>query len=1563
MEHKRLSRRSVERASLSSSLRRQSTTPSSSLSRWTTTPSDSNQPRALGLTLLRSPQDASIDFVFVHGLGGHLRKTWNKTNLPEDFWPQEWLPKHAAFDGARIHSFGYIADIKKGKDTCLNIHHLAKNLVGELDLSPQLEGVNTPIVLVGHSMGGLVIKKAYVLARQDPTYHGLAARIRSMVFLATPHRGCDSAKLVNDILQASSISRLYIGDLQPDSGSIQSINDDFRHYSDNLSLWSFYETQKLSLGRFLSKVIVDHESAVLGYPGERQMPINADHRSICKFESPEDPNYLIIRNALASITHNLLHQELQLPDAHDRDELTSIEELLQVEGIPEHDLISAEDARLNGTCDWFSTKSSYVKWMSFDLNTPAIFWLRGKPASGKSVLAGSVIDRLRDLEVPCSYFFFKHGNKKRSTLSYCLRSLAYQMACANTDVRQTILKLSQDDSKLDHDSEKTIWRKLFVSGIFSARLEPHYWVIDGLDECLNASPLFDSMLAKLDESIPLRIFITSRETGELERLFLGLGERRVHSDPISVEDTLADIQLLAEAKSKSLLAMDDESRLALATKVVEKSQGSFLWTALVFNELSDAHGERATQKVLDEVPPGMEALYQRTLNIMSSTTRGKPLAKAILSWVVCTTRPLTIQELEGALEFDINDTFPKLSESIIALCGQLVMVDRFNKVQMIHATAREFLLQDGLESEFAINIQEAHTRIARSCLSYLNGSEFKPPRGGRRPSAITIARRIDFSKYACESFSSHLARSSPGERGLLALSNSFLAGNILSWIEYVASTGDLRPLVRTAKNLGRYLDACATEISPLLPQVQILGDWAVDLSRITAKFSDALVVASSAIYTHIPAFCPTQSAISKLVTQGRRISVVGLSNRRWDDRLTCFEFHQGQASALIYGDKFFAVGLLNGTITLYHATTCQEHRMLNHGETVKFLQFKPHSDMMASCGMRKIHIWDIRTGEKLHSLSPPSRPMAMAFEGSSLIVASNKRFLASWNIEDGGTRLPDRPWRDSDDETAPSRRPPCAVDISLAHNMLAVAYSGQEITLWDLEQDFYYGSCGKKMATGETSTHPITAMVFNPNPSIGLLAVSYLDGELAILDPFQDQELEMLRAHCHALAASPDGQFLAGGGGSGVVQIYEFDTLKLIYRVNSSNFFIKELAFSSDGFQLADIRGKQCNVWAPSVLLQGLPGDDSSDGSLKADIDAKSLDSDIKITCMVVDPTQEYIICGKSDGSVCCYALKTGSELMTIYRHKSLVRTITWWPARNLILSVDASNGVFAWNLQKAPREEWKPSNAKFQMRLEYTQSITQLLPSKSMDKFLLSTRDSVHLWDINGKEERKYEYSSDTGARWWLSHPSSASHIIRFDGKAARIYSWRDLAEVASYPLVSNELGLQLKNVVPHLLAGKQSYLLELMDSNGAAKTRGLGLVDGSLFAVAAEGETTDKGSPKLQPDLSSAAVPRPVEEMISKIPTAITDRITHIIGLNGRGEVTYLDRQSWVCSVNLENVTHGILHYSRHFFVPYDWFSATWGVVAALTKRDVVFSRGNEIAVVKGGLEFAESIALEGP
>ncbi|RFU34960.1 hypothetical protein B7463_g1349, partial [Scytalidium lignicola] len=1455
----------------------------------------------LGLSLLYSPSEPLLDFIFVHGLGGGSRKTWSKTNSVAHYWPQEWLPRDPAFKDVRVHSFGYNSDWVKGNDNILNIHHFGKSLLGEMSTSPYLGDKNTPIVLIGHSMGGLVIKKAYILASLDEMYEPLRKRIHTIFFLATPHRGSNMAKLLNNILEIAYSSPAYVAELEQNSAALKSINDEFPKYSDDINIWSFYETKKLSRGPF-SSLIVDPNSATLGYRKEKQMPMNADHRSICKFESPTDPNYLLLRNAIASTVNIISSIVLKSKEKSWRSRIKDLENYLGVSQNQEDDLITIKQARIPGTCEWFSKEKSYLNWRDFGSEAPSILWANGNPAAGKTVLAGYVIDQLQNTNAGCSYFLFKHGDKSKTRLSYCIRSLAFQMACTNSLIRETLLGMQKDEIKLENDNEHLLWQTKFN--------------ILGLD--------------------------------------------RFQTLNISSTTILPDIKLLVEAKTK-LLVKNEEDRATLVGNIVEKSQGNFLWTVLVLNEMLKSHSEEEINQILGDIPRDMEPFYRRTLEFMP---RANGLTEAILIWATCAMRPITMNELQVALKIEMKDNFFRLEETIQDLCGQLVTVDKFGKMQMIHETAREFLLKHELQSQFSISVTEAHTRIASACLRYLTSEEMKPRRIGRRSSAkISPRKMVQFSLYACTAFSYHLTLADPLSRDVLSLVNTFLKSNILSWVETIAQTKHLTPLISTADNLRKYADSILLERPALVKEIQIIRGWTIDLIHIVMRFTDALIVSPSAIYTLILPFCPTETTAYKAVGRGRRLSILGISNTQWNVQLSCIDFHQLQTCTVCYGEKFFAVGLNTGIFELYYATTCQKYMVLDHGENLKFLSFQNKTNLMASCGMKTIRIWDICSGETTHIFEAPQQSKSLVFEANLLIVASANSYLASWDLHDNGARQPDRSWRISGEDTNKvQRRLATSISISLSHKMLAVAYTWKPVVLWDLEQDMYYGSCGKKLENGNTSTHPITALLFNPNPAIELLVISYLDGLLVLLDPFNDQELMSFRANCHVLAASPDGRLLAGSTSS-TIKIYKFDTLTLLYRVKSSNIFIRQLAFSKDSLQLADIRGTQCNVWQPAALLQGMVREEDNKETSDSFIEAVTTDPKAIITAMILNSDGEVVFCGKEDGSISLYDLRTGTYTRTLYSHKSPVRLLTWWPQRDIIMSIDCSNNIWGWNLRKSEQERML-EKMLFQSRLDCERSIFQILPGDVVGKFIVSTRKSDYLWNINGQQEKE-KIHSEPGIRRWIQHPQSSLHMICIDGGKASIYTWADWSQIREVHLAIPIVGMEIKSANIYISGHIPRILLELSGQRGIVSMHLLDAIALRLQDDNQKNENISKGADRgtsnselMEEEATSPAVSSP---LFPRELNAFANHVIHIIGISSTSRLIFLDTHSWVCSADLESFSNGGPSYLRHFFVPWDWHSGTHDMICAVSKTGVVIARNDEVAVIKDGLEFIEKVDVE--
>lgn len=52
-------------------------------------------------------------------------------------------------------------------------------------------------------------------------------------------------------------------------------------------------------------MVVEKESATLGYPKEISKALVADHHTVCKFDSIQDSNYISVRNALKTLVSSI----------------------------------------------------------------------------------------------------------------------------------------------------------------------------------------------------------------------------------------------------------------------------------------------------------------------------------------------------------------------------------------------------------------------------------------------------------------------------------------------------------------------------------------------------------------------------------------------------------------------------------------------------------------------------------------------------------------------------------------------------------------------------------------------------------------------------------------------------------------------------------------------------------------------------------------------------------------------------------------------------------------------------------------------------------------------------------------------------------------------------------------------------------------------------------------------------------------------------------------------------------------------------------------------------------
>lgn len=1213
--------------------------------------------------------------------------------------------------------------------------------------------------------------------------------------------------------------------------------------------------------------------------------------------------------------------------------------------MPDNDLANLQDRQMEGTCEWFTNDAEYKTWRAGGGEVPKLLWLIGKPGTGKSTLAAHVVRRIYDSNLECSYFFFRHGDRSKSSVAYMLRSFAYQMALTNPQIRAELLSMHESGVTIGADDEITFWRAAFVSRIFRTDFhQPYYWIVDALDECGDFNCLLP-MLAKIDRKVPLRLLVTSRPSSVMQTLLL---QERLPTltKEVTVESSYADIRLVLEANIHFLPIDDPAACDRLIARILDKSKGCFLWASLVLKELATTHSEQQIQEVLDSVPSEMDHLYTRIVQNMAMVSRNKRLPQAILRWTVCAVRPLTVEELKEAIRLDLEEVVPRLERTVEAVCGHLIHVDRNSRVQLVHETVRAFLIKDGLASDFAVNRVQEHSRLTEVCLQYLCSDELKSSRFRRRGSVTRTAKRSVFAQYAAVFFSEHIVRSSSSNDSQVVALTNFFAINVLTWIEMVAQGGNLYFLTQTAKNLKAYMERRAKYQSPLRHEVRIVNSWVNDLIHVVTTFGRSLLSSPSSIHFLIPPVCPRNSIIYQQFREYPRcLEIVGQPELEWDDRLSCITFGECKVLAIASRDSRFAVGLSTGEIVLYHTSTCQEAGALVHGkDAVRFLEFASTNVVLASASRQTIVLWEIGTGNRLWTTTFPHRLLALGFnEDDTILMATTiANYTAFWAVEDG-QQLEQLPVSDVDEDAGNTyQRPPTHAQMSGELSLLAVGYRQRPINIWDLEDRAFVGQFHK--SAPDVYPGPLlVAMAFNPNPEMNLIAACYAEGDLLTFDPWTQRQHAITETTVQVLAASPDGATLATGDGSGTIQIYDFETLRLLYRSTAYDFDIRAIAFASNNIRFFDIRGDHCNVWEPSAIVRQI---DTADGSSEhcsegvlPDVEtteATSWDNKQVVTAMVAIGGDGFV-CGKENGTVAVYESKSGQQTQELYSHETSTAIVflEWEPGESILASTDRSSRFQVRKISRSRSGSWMVTPPLLNQCID--QAVRQILLHPGGKMILVSALHADYVWDIHGLQ-RAHRVIDRRRSWCWTDCSSSSTHKLLYIGDGeTRCFEWQTLAE-CTFP---ESLGITLRDCEYPPIAS--------LTANSTAS------------AICAHFREPPGNQSRARLRLWSLALARDVHDQSVKDLAnydGIAREVKAVVGFY-KMFLLFLDQNGWICSLNADHKGNEKT-YIRHFFVPYSWHCSGELIFAVTTKGSTALARKEGIAVFHRGLDFEERIII---
>ncbi|KAL7794022.1 hypothetical protein V8C43DRAFT_314972 [Trichoderma afarasin] len=718
----------------------------------------------LGLTPLADPlQDALVDIIAVTGLAGHAFGSWKSKNKP-DMWLRDFLP--ASIPNARILTYGYDTKLP-GSRSKSSILELSRKLLESIKTTRDESTKRRPLILIGHSLGGLVVKQALVQASEG-SEDDLAVfnSCYAVMFFAVPNRGLDNIHLMSMV--KGQPNEDLVRSLGVESSFSKLLHENFiKRFTLDSEIICVYETKTTPTVEWNSKtkswertgpevMMVPESSAIYAGRNEQpydQLPVEADHSEIVKFSDVSNSDYIIIQSRINKWVQRA-PAVIQERSARVRTKFSWVEtEYIKALGAPDYTAFRNHkiDNPTSGTLGWVLKLPQLVSWLT--TQAPSILWVNGSPGQGKTIVAKFLLAYLEDL--PCSsndhttviYFFFYDQDD-----SYRTQLLSTQ---GGFDVISD--KLNIKASPISDESAWDILEELLRSPVFDECHddESRQKLLDFIKNAIQRP------LAKSKEKYPvLKAFLTSRPTTDLSRAL-----RQLPS--IVLKASSDDLKTFIQSRVQKLdLGEQQEGEVIdLLSSHVEQT---FLWISIVLRKLKTASTllSRADMKqMINKTPSRLTDLYESILiPIMQSRDIA---AQKLLIWTVFSRRALTLDELEESLAIQetsksqesIEEYRVWLTEkSVTSAVGAFLEVAD-GKVYLIHQSAKDFLLKSKLlaEAEFCKGLHP-NLYLAKICMTYLCFADF----AGTGPCGDSTLlekrhRQYPFFHYAARNWHRHIS--------------------------------------------------------------------------------------------------------------------------------------------------------------------------------------------------------------------------------------------------------------------------------------------------------------------------------------------------------------------------------------------------------------------------------------------------------------------------------------------------------------------------------------------------------------------------------------------------------------------------------------------------------------------------------------------------------------------------------------------------------------------------------------------------------------------------------------